>query len=369
MSWSRDAGLRAAAAGRIGGARRRAAGGEPPVDRGAAGGRGDGRQHVPPSEGGVARERRGRARRRRRRSREDEPMGASRPALGQPRAGAGAAQAGRAEQVGEAAARHRHRAGRGRSQRAGGRAGGGRKRSGIERCIGCKPRREPDRFGWERSGIERGIGAEPRSMSDGFAANPAGNPATNPAAQRARGKGTPEPSNLPPQPPDGGSSGGQVSIVEDYITDRGRKRQRTVVVELDAIREQLRAASDGDLADWERIRSELRGLVGESTFEIWLAQLELAATDPGGRLVLAAPASTRSWVARPVRPRVRPRRRGGRSKRAPRGRARAAATRRRSPPPPAPPPLPRRTSCRACHIPSLTRRPYDHHHTVPPRRT
>ena len=95
----------------------------------------------------------------------------------------------------------------------------------------------------------------------------------------------------------GGSTCDQVSIVEDYITDRGRKRQRTVVVELAAIRHQLRAASDGDLADWERIRSELRVLVGESTFEIWLAQLELAATDPGGRLVLAAPASTRSWVA------------------------------------------------------------------------
>jgi hypothetical protein len=105
------------------------------------------------------------------------------------------------------------------------------------------------------------------------------------------------PRTFPPQPPDGGSSGDHVSIVEDHLTDRGRKRQRTVVVELAAIRHQLRAASDGDLADWERIRSELRVLVGESTFEIWLAQLELAATDPGGRLVLAAPASTRSWVA------------------------------------------------------------------------
>ena len=121
-------------------------------------------------------------------------------------------------------------------------------------------------------------------------------PQTPPLYVRA-GREPQNPRTFPPQPPDGGSSGGQVSIVEDYITDRGRKRQRTVVVELAAIRQQLRAASDGDLADWERIRSELRVLVGESTFEIWLAQLELAATDPGGRLVLAAPASTRSWVA------------------------------------------------------------------------
>jgi DnaA N-terminal domain len=121
-------------------------------------------------------------------------------------------------------------------------------------------------------------------------------PQTPPLYVRA-GREPQNPRTFPPQPPDGGSSGEQVSIVEDYITDRGRKRQRTVVVELAAIRHQLRAASDGDLADWERIRSELRVLVGESTFEIWLAQLELAATDPGGRLVLAAPASTRSWVA------------------------------------------------------------------------
>jgi hypothetical protein len=109
-----------------------------------------------------------------------------------------------------------------------------------------------------------------------------------------------EPQNLrsfPPNPPDGGSRTESVTIVEDYLTDRGRTRQRTAVVALDAIREQLRSASDTDLADWERIRSELRVLVGESTFEIWLAQLELAATDPGGRLLLAAPPSTRSWVA------------------------------------------------------------------------
>ncbi len=51
------------------------------------------------------------------------------------------------------------------------------------------------------SGIERGIGEESRSMSDGFAANPARYPARNPAALRARGKGTPEPSNLSPPTP------------------------------------------------------------------------------------------------------------------------------------------------------------------------
>ena len=126
------------------------------------------------------------------------------------------------------------------------------------------------------------------------AQTPAQTPAPNARAGREPGN---QKNNYPPNPPDGGSPTESVTIVEDYITDRGRKRQRTVVVELAAIREQLRAASDGDLADWERIRVELRVLVGESTFEIWLAQLELAATDPSGCLVLAAPASTRSWVA------------------------------------------------------------------------
>jgi DnaA N-terminal domain len=127
-----------------------------------------------------------------------------------------------------------------------------------------------------------------------LAETPAETAAPNARAGREPGN---QKNNYPPTPPDAGSRTKSVTIVEDYLTDRGRKRQRTVVVEVDAIHEQLRAASDGDLADWERIRSELRALVGESTFEIWLAQLELAATDPGGRLVLAAPASTRSWVA------------------------------------------------------------------------
>jgi hypothetical protein len=194
---------------------------------------------------------------------------------------------------------------------------------------------------------------------------PAETPASDARAGREPGN---QKNNYPPNPPDGGSRTESVTIVEDYLTDRGRKRQRTVVVELDAIHEQLRAATNGDLADWERIRSELRGLVGESTFEIWLAQLELAATDPGGRLVLAAPASTRSWVAhRFARAFDRASVAVDRSVRLADERELqlldALATS------PAPPHLSTQTRCRTCHIPSLTRRPYDHHHTVPPRCT
>jgi hypothetical protein len=134
----------------------------------------------------------------------------------------------------------------------------------------------------------------PETPAETPANTPAETPAPNARAGREPGN---QKNNYPPDPPTGGHPARSVEIVEDFLSDRGRKRQRTVVVELDAIREQLRAASDADAADWERIRSELRVLVGESTFEIWLAQLELAATEPGGCLLLAAPPSTRSWVA------------------------------------------------------------------------
>jgi len=87
-------------------------------------------------------------------------------------------------------------------------------------------------------------------------------------------------------------------VIEEYVTDRGRRRQRTVVVDLDEIRSQFRAPGDAELTDWQAIRSELRRVVGDSTFEIWLGQLGLAAVDQDGALVLAAPAATRAWVAK-----------------------------------------------------------------------
>ena len=53
-----------------------------------------------------------------------------------------------------------------------------------------------------------------------------------------------------------------------------------------------------DLAAWERVRALLREAVGESTFEIWLARLELIAVDLEGTLIVSAPAETVGWVAR-----------------------------------------------------------------------
>jgi hypothetical protein len=52
-----------------------------------------------------------------------------------------------------------------------------------------------------------------------------------------------------------------------------------VTVKLDAIRGEFAEPTTVDRSDWGRIRSELRRIAGESTFEAWLAQLDLLATD------------------------------------------------------------------------------------------
>lgn len=120
-------------------------------------------------------------------------------------------------------------------------------------------------------------------------------PQTPPPNARA---GT-EPQNLgtwPPSPPDGGSVASSISIVEDYVTDRGRKRQRTIVVELHEVREEFHQPTEVDVDDWQRVRSDLRHVVGESIFELWLAALRLAAVDRDGWLLIASPPDIRSWV-------------------------------------------------------------------------
>jgi chromosomal replication initiator protein len=48
---------------------------------------------------------------------------------------------------------------------------------------------------------------------------------------------------------------------------------------------------------WREIRAELRRMVGESTYEIWLAPLEIKAWDTAG-LLLQAPPDTQAWVAK-----------------------------------------------------------------------
>jgi hypothetical protein len=100
----------------------------------------------------------------------------------------------------------------------------------------------------------------------------------------------------PPNPPEGGSHQ-LISIVEAYLTPRGRQRHRTVTVNLDAIRSQLLSPRPTDRADWQQIRDGLESAVGGSMFTIWLAPLQLIALDDGAVLLLACPTATRQWVA------------------------------------------------------------------------
>jgi len=88
-----------------------------------------------------------------------------------------------------------------------------------------------------------------------------------------------------------------VSIVEDYLTPRGRQRHRTVTVDLDEIRSRLLSPGPADHADWQQIRNDVESVVDDSMFEIWLAPLELVGCDDSGVLLLACPPATRRWVA------------------------------------------------------------------------
>ena len=51
------------------------------------------------------------------------------------------------------------------------------------------------------------------------------------------------------------------------------------------------------VAAWREIRAELRRALGESTYEIWIAPLEVQALE-GSILLLTAPPTTRAWVAK-----------------------------------------------------------------------
>jgi len=48
---------------------------------------------------------------------------------------------------------------------------------------------------------------------------------------------------------------------------------------------------------WNEIRAELRSALGQSTYEIWIAPLEVRALDRG-RLLLQGPPATQSWIAK-----------------------------------------------------------------------
>jgi hypothetical protein len=130
------------------------------------------------------------------------------------------------------------------------------------------------------------------------AQTPAKTPAETPAANARAGT---EPLNPriredPPSPPEGGSPPHSIVVEETCVTARGRRRRRSVRVDLAEVRRGLAIPGVTDRQDWEQIRQALRELVGESTFEIWLDPLELIAIDPAGALVIDAPSAMLSWL-------------------------------------------------------------------------
>ena len=127
--------------------------------------------------------------------------------------------------------------------------------------------------------------------------SPARTPAETPASNARAGR---EPLNPriredPPAPLKGEPAGRDL-VEETYATPHGRKRRRSIRVDLDEVRRHLGILGLVDRDDWEQVRDHLCELVGDSTFEIWLQPLELIAVDPVGTLVIAAPAATRGWV-------------------------------------------------------------------------
>src|ERR1035437_4878235 len=146
-----------------------------------------------------------------------------------------------------------------------------------------------------RTGVSAEKGGQDRTLFD---ETPAETPAKTPAPNARAGK---EPQNPrtkedPPSPPEGGGARGSGVIEHTHVTERGRKRSRGVRVDLDEVRRGLGLPGVADRGDWEQIRALLLHAVGESQFEIWLEPLELIAIDASGALVVAAPASTCSWV-------------------------------------------------------------------------
>ena len=94
----------------------------------------------------------------------------------------------------------------------------------------------------------------------------------------------------------GGRNTAPILVEETVTTAAGRRRRRLVAVDPADVCAGWMPAGTSDQADWRRMRETLRACLGDSQFEIWLADIELAAVDADGRLVLVAPGAIRSWV-------------------------------------------------------------------------
>ena len=170
-------------------------------------------------------------------------------------------------------------------------AGVSRRNGGASRTLSQQNRPAGAGVSVLRAGADRTLSRETPAET------PAQTPAKTPAPNARAGREPQNPRTLdPPSPPEGGSVVDEIFVEETYLTERGRTRRRRVRVDLSAVRERLAAAGEAEQVAWEQIRARLLHAVGESTFEIWLAPLELIAVDLAASLVIDTPEATRSWV-------------------------------------------------------------------------
>ncbi|MHB1835902.1 MAG: DnaA N-terminal domain-containing protein, partial [Solirubrobacteraceae bacterium] len=136
--------------------------------------------------------------------------------------------------------------------------------------------------------------------------SPAVTPAQTPPPSARAGREPQNPVIHPPSPPEGGyaeagihrgRNTAPIVVQETVTTATGRRRRRLVAVDPADVCAGWLPAGPSDQGDWQRIRQTLRACLGDSQFEIWLADIELGAVDAAGRLVLVAPCPIRSWVA------------------------------------------------------------------------
>jgi DnaA N-terminal domain len=147
-----------------------------------------------------------------------------------------------------------------------------------------------------KGGQARTVSAAPKLESQSERGSKRGPERGPPNARAWKEPGNQRTGEHPPNPPEGGPDTGELFIEESYLSERGRKRNRRVRVDADVVHRQLTPSSTAEREVWRNARGLMLNAVGESTFDIWLAPVELLAVDREGLLVLTGPKATLSWV-------------------------------------------------------------------------
>jgi hypothetical protein len=168
-------------------------------------------------------------------------------------------------------------------------------RSGVSLQKGAQTRTVSVLNGPDVSGVSLENTAQTRTVSG--ETPPQTPPETPPPNARARKEPQNQRTPDPPNPPEGGNKE-PVLVEETYLSARGRRRRRTVQLDLSDMRRTLGIPTVQDITDWQRLRDTLARTIDEGTFEIWLQPLELIAVDDASALVINSPPPTRTWIER-----------------------------------------------------------------------